>query len=354
MALLDVKLRVIHLKGKCRPIVQHRFSNLVRLKGSCNNGSPDPVRQDRVFKDPLLNLFSSKHTLDVMARYHLQAGGKGLRGKVAYAESRRLAVDESRSLQWGLVCELLHNATLIHDDIQDNDPIRRGQPSLWKKYGVNQAINAGDYLIFRAFKIASRLNSSQLIYDLAETSELLVKGQSDETNQQPLQVENCWNFYLEMTRLKTGALFLLPITGAHLLAERELEDSTRKAWLDLGVCYQIYDDIRDFLGLKQAGQKKQDLMEKKVNGLIAKLSTQPTHRNLMRSYLNTNADTAEFLSIINEISQLVEKENILSQLENEAKDFLKNFTENTHKETRQIIFDYMESATQFKGDRNVR
>ena len=88
--------------------------------------------------------------MNQMAQYHLDSGGKCLRGRLALAEGSSLDLADEDAMKWAMTCELLHNATLIHDDIQDNDPIRRGQPSLWKKYGVAQAINAGDFLIFRA------------------------------------------------------------------------------------------------------------------------------------------------------------------------------------------------------------
>ena len=119
-------------------------------------------------EDFLRQQFEDNSAIDKMALYHLRTGGKRLRGRLALCAAKDQSVNPEQALLWAAACELLHNATLIHDDIQDNDPIRRGQPSLWKKFGVAQAINVGDFFIFKAFRSLVRRVRGALLGD-AET-----------------------------------------------------------------------------------------------------------------------------------------------------------------------------------------
>ena len=79
-----------------------------------------------------------------MLQEHLDTGGKRLRAKLTLQLAELFHIDHHDALQWALAVELLHNATLIHDDIQDGDRTRRNRPTTWSIHGVPQAINAGD------------------------------------------------------------------------------------------------------------------------------------------------------------------------------------------------------------------
>lgn len=300
-----------------------------------------------------IDLFPTDHPLDLMARYHIQSGGKGIRGKIALAEASVLNVPPDKAQRWALACELLHNATLIHDDIQDNDPMRRGQPSVWKKFGINEAINLGDYFFFKAFKVANQLGVPALVDDLSEVAEQLVRGQTNEQLLPTFEGICCWESYLEMTRQKTGALFLLPAIGIHRLSETPMNDNQQQAWLNLGVSYQIYDDIRDYLGLKQKGQKQKDLKEKKVNALIARLSTKGQHDELIATYHSLPTGHPSYRGLIAEIQESVEDARLIKDLEAQARLFLQEFLQNSFEETRKVIFDYIQTATVIKESPHV-
>jgi geranylgeranyl pyrophosphate synthase len=91
-----------------------------------------------------INLNSSNPLLD-MATEIFATPGKMLRSKMIYNLGHILNVSESKLVAWAATIELLHNATLIHDDFQDGDELCRGQPTEWKMYGAPQAINLGDF-----------------------------------------------------------------------------------------------------------------------------------------------------------------------------------------------------------------
>ena len=88
-------------------------------------------------------------------------------------------------MPWAAACELVHNATLIHDDIQDGDRVRRDQPTTWVRHGVGQAINAGDLLLMLPFTLLSEIDAFpvakwRLSEALARAAEQTVRGQSSE------------------------------------------------------------------------------------------------------------------------------------------------------------------------------
>ena len=87
---------------------------------------------------------------------HLDTGGKRLRARLALASCQALGGTAEDAVDWAAAVELLHNASLIHDDIQDGDRTRRGRPALWTKYGAAQAINTGDLLLMLPFRALNR------------------------------------------------------------------------------------------------------------------------------------------------------------------------------------------------------
>lgn len=92
-----------------------------------------------------IRLPKEETTLSSAARYHFAQPGKMLRGKMAVHSAELLKVNDTASLYWAAAIETLHNASLIHDDICDDDLIRRNQPSIWSKYGKNVALTLGDW-----------------------------------------------------------------------------------------------------------------------------------------------------------------------------------------------------------------
>ena len=95
-----------------------------------------------------------------MLTEHLNTGGKRLRARLALTAARALGQPRDRWLEWAAAVELMHNATLIHDDIQDGDRLRRGKETTWVRYGVPQAINAGDLGLMLPFLLISDIETS--------------------------------------------------------------------------------------------------------------------------------------------------------------------------------------------------
>ena len=209
-----------------------------------------------------------------MVTEHLETGGKRLRARLALSATSALNGDVDSAVHWAAAVELLHNATLIHDDIQDGDRVRRGKPTTWVNHGTAQAINAGDLMLMLPFLALSHMNSSEnvrwkLSKKLAEQAAKTVRGQVEE-----LDIVNDRNLtrdrYFRSVRGKTGGFFSLPIEGAALIAGLDEQEASQigSCFLDLGVMFQLQDDVLDLYGDKGRKQKGADIYEGKPSILV--------------------------------------------------------------------------------------
>ena len=83
--------------------------------------------------------------------HHLRTGGKRIRPAICLITCKELGGNQDEALHFALAIEILHNMFLLHDDIEDEDTMRRDQPTVWVKYGIANASNSGDYLLARAY-----------------------------------------------------------------------------------------------------------------------------------------------------------------------------------------------------------
>lgn len=186
-----------------------------------------------------------------MARAVVFAGGKRLRPRVAvlsYAacggDGRHL--DQLVDAAAGM--ELVHTASLVHDDIIDASPLRRGQPTLHTSHGLGHAIVAGDFLFTQGFALAGRLTQS-VVHITAEACVKLAEGEVLEqrlAGNPGLSVEQ----YLDVIARKTAEpLRACARVGASLAgAPRDVEDEMGRYGLELGLAFQIADDLLDLAG----------------------------------------------------------------------------------------------------------
>lgn len=217
------------------------------------------------------------HRLDrvgAIAREHLALGGKRMRARLALAAIEALGGDRVGLAGWAAACELLHNATLIHDDLQDGDAVRRGQPAVWARYGAAQAINAGDLLLMLPTHAIAELPVTdavrwRLARALVRRAEATVRGQGHDLDLLG-SGRLTWTEWSHAARGKSGELLALPVEGA-ALAVGLSDDTARglaKPFATLGVLYQACDDRLDLYGDKGRGAPGSDLREGKVSLLV--------------------------------------------------------------------------------------
>lgn len=207
-----------------------------------------------------------------MVHEHLGTGGKRLRARLALASCEALGGRAESAVDWAAAVELLHNASLVHDDIQDGDRRRRGKPALWARYGSAQAINAGDLLLmlpFRALCAYPAETQASLVQILAEYAEKTVRGQIRELAL-TASFNRGWSDYLSAVSGKTGTLFALPVRGAARLAGLVTEEANRLAltFSSIGVLYQLQDDLLDLFDTKGRGSRGSDIYEGRLSAVV--------------------------------------------------------------------------------------
>jgi geranylgeranyl pyrophosphate synthase len=200
------------------------------------------------------------------ASYLLERPGKRVRARLCLALSESLHVPPEEGIALAAAVELLHNASLVLDDVQDNDEMRRGRASIWRTFGRSQAINLGTFLIAQSTALAARLRGISPLF--AATLREATAGQSAEIDfhtATPTLTD-----YEKMAEAKTGALFALSAKSAAILARlpEDLAATIGNAFARLGAAYQVQDDLADALGLKGRARAGLDLREGKANSIM--------------------------------------------------------------------------------------
>jgi geranylgeranyl pyrophosphate synthase len=170
-----------------------------------------------------------------VSREALSAGGKRLRPLLVFFSSPR---DTEPSVAAGVAVELVHMATLVHDDVIDGAEFRRGRASAWSAYGPGAARATGDYLFARAFAELAATGDPHAVSALADASLCLARGEAMQ-RRQAHDPNTTVEAYLERCALKTGKLFE---------AACELGGGSGAFGLALGIAFQIADDILDCTG----------------------------------------------------------------------------------------------------------
>ena len=188
------------------------------------------------------------------ARQYPYAGGKRMRPAMVIAACRAVGGDGEKAVPLAVAIEYIHNFTLIHDDLMDGDERRRGMVTSHIKYGMPTAVLAGDALFAKAFQIIAGLDTdgetirdvlsvvSQSVWDLARGQQMDINNE----NGGEVTMEE----YIETIRLKTSVLFAAGAAGGAMVggASKEVVDAIHGYAMNLGVAFQMYDDILGIVG----------------------------------------------------------------------------------------------------------
>lgn len=188
------------------------------------------------------------------AFHHLNTPGKRLRGRLALATASAFGVAPREMLPVAAGVEMLHEASLVHDDLQDRDQQRRGRESVWARYGDDVALILGDYLIATAMNLFGRApieHVGSVVQRACTAVSRLGQGQLLDLRLTPETIAG-FDEYETMVRFKTGALLSLPVEVAAVVGGQKLETAKligdAMSWL--GVAYQVLDDLADLDGAK--------------------------------------------------------------------------------------------------------
>lgn len=302
----------------------------------------DLVREDLALVETAIDAESvgSVETVTTINRYLQQSGGKRLRPALLLLCARFAGEAGPEAIQLGAVVEMIHAATLVHDDVIDHAQTRRGRPSANVQWGNHTCVLSGDWLYMQAFQLALKLRNFHVLDVLISLTQMMVEGeliQLDRIGRIGISEADC----MEVADRKTACLFS---ACARLGAIAGGADSTKEdklgdfAW-NLGMAFQLVDDMLDFTSRTETLGKPVggDLKEGKVTlPLIYALEkASPEERELVATVLrDRNYDKVPFSSIY----EMTERHGGIARIREKAQ----HFTDRA----RAIIQEFPESPSQ--------
>lgn len=178
----------------------------------------------------------------------LASGGKRVRPAVALLTGAMLGADQEKIISLAASIELLHTATLVHDDLIDGALLRRGIPTLNAQWTPGATVLTGDFIFACAAKLAAQTDSVELMYKFAETLTTIVNGEI--TQMFSRQDSYQYDKYLNRIYAKTGSLFVLATTAPAILCpiRESVYEAAYEFGYSIGMAFQIIDDVLDFVG----------------------------------------------------------------------------------------------------------
>ena len=258
-----------------------------------------------IFLKKFLNKQNNSKLLPAM-KYGLFPGGKKIRSKILIDIGSLLAIDYKTLIAIGAAVECIHAYSLIHDDLpcMDNDKIRRGKPSAHIKFGESTAVLAGNSLLTMAFEIlsSSSLKISErikinLIKKLSECSGHLgiAGGQYLDLSYEKKKISK--NKIIEMEIKKTGKLFSFCCAAPAIIKKKNTKEIKffENIGSDIGLLFQIADDLIDFKGNSKVAGKKTGKDQKKGKAtLISSLGYMNAIKYCDRIILKTNRNLKKY------------------------------------------------------------
>ena len=227
------------------------ITSAVELEPGRNPSPSELVGEElRVVEDRIMELLGSEEAiLTRVGSALIGAGGKRIRPALALLVFRAAGgQDPADTIDVGAAIELIHSATLLHDDILDSGTIRRGKPSPYAQFGLNPTLVGGDFLFAKAFSVAGRFDA-KVVGWAADACVQLCEGEMLQ-NRHRRNLEVGLEDYLTIARCKTASLFRQASRiGAHFAGMTEADvDTLAKFGDEIGIGFQMVDDLLDVVG----------------------------------------------------------------------------------------------------------
>ena len=336
------------------------MGTVVHLKKQINNSYYDlrnSVEGKLVLVEEKINskLTSRVDLVHKMTEYHLKTGGKRLRALLTLESAKLCGYNKGgRDINLAACVELIHAATLMHDDVIDGSDIRRGKKTLNTIWGNQSSILVGDYLLSRCFEMMVEDGNLEVLKLLSSTSSEIAQGEILQL-QHKGEIDILEETYLKIISSKTASLFSAATKVAAILAER---DSKYKEALEfygknLGLTFQIADDTLDYNSeLKIFGKKiGNDFFEGKVTLPIILLyqKVSDTDKIKLKSLFDKDKRSSNELEYV---LSLIKKNNIIKECYKKAEHFI-NLSYNSlsvFEESKEK--NILKSLTSFSIERN--
>ncbi len=188
--------------------------------------------------------------LEYLANYYFDGKGKSIRPIIICSLAHILANQNSHTiqvqLQIGLIAEMIHVASLVHDDIIDSSDLRRGKESINSKWGCNKAVLVGDFVLANAAKLLAQIGDTRVVECLSQVLDDLVQGEMMQFGTKDNDSER-FDHYLIKTYRKTASLIANSCKAVALLHNNEaLFEPAYQFGKNIGMAFQLVDDILDF------------------------------------------------------------------------------------------------------------
>jgi all-trans-nonaprenyl-diphosphate synthase len=268
-----------------------------------------PVDKDlSILTENLTKLVSARHPILGAAAEHLfEAGGKRIRPAIVLLASRATMLEReitSRHRRLAEITEMIHTASLMHDDVVDEAEVRRNLPTVNKLFGDRIAILAGDFLFGQSSWYIANLDNLEVVKLLSEVIKDFAEGEIQQglnSFDTSLSIEA----YLEKSYYKTASLMANSAKAAGILSDvsTEVAESLYQYGRNLGLAFQIVDDILDFVGSTEVLGKPagSDLISGNLTApVLYAIETKPYLEVLIEREFKETGDLAEAINLVKE------------------------------------------------------
>ena len=302
-----------------------------------------------------LKLSSDVELVQKMTSYHLDTGGKRLRALLTLGSAKMCGYSKgTRDINLAACVELIHSATLMHDDVIDNSSIRRGKKTPNKIWGNHSSVLAGDYLLSRCFEMMVEDGNIEVLKLLSSTSSIIAQGEILQLQHRG-EVDMLEETYLKIISSKTAELFAAATKVGAILSEMKTKEKEALEFYgrNLGLTFQIADDTLDYNSeLKLFGKNiGQDFYEGKITLPII-LLFQKANKDEKETLKKTFAKEERNQNDLNYTLSLIKKYDIINSCYQKAKHYI-NLSSNSlsvfkDSEEKNIL----ENLTSFSLSRN--
>ena len=254
-------------------------------------------------------LKSDVNLIEKMSNHHLSSGGKRLRALLTLGSAKLTGYNENkRDINLAACVELIHSATLLHDDVIDESELRRGKKTTNSIWGNQSSILVGDYLLSRCFEMMVEDGDLEILKLLSSTSAKIAQGEVLQLQHRG-EADLLEETYIDIINLKTASLFSAATkTGACLSGSNQKEKKALESYgRNLGLAFQIADDALDYYAKEKLFGKEvgKDFFEGKVTLPLITVFQKGNEEEknflneIMKKKNRTEEDFSETLALIN-------------------------------------------------------
>jgi octaprenyl-diphosphate synthase len=288
------------------------------------------------------NIIKEK-TISNLYDHIFKKNGKQLRARLSLISSSVDRRQGKKRYELAAIIELLHNATLVHDDVVDDSPTRRGVKSVNNIWSNAHGVLIGDYIYSKAFMLMVKLGNSKILRELSNATNDISKGEL-------IQLDAIGNKDISLSKLKdisyfkTGRLFEASAKCGALLSNSKgnYVKNISECAKNLGIVFQIKDDLLDYLGHENNLGKPhfQDIKEGKVTYpfYFAYKNAGPEEKKILLSMLgNKKASHLTVFKLINKLGGISETENLAVKFMEKSKVFASKIDKHIQKEMLKLL-----------------